>query len=211
MKFLFLRSQPVDVEFAVGGGRLADGNLDFHGRRRRLGARSGDWGWRWLENCGVRFWDTFCRTGGDRWGLRSDTANGLRNLFFQWAARTGLQGQCREARKDIEGRGERCGSRLRAKHGWKGVSGLAAGAGGDDVVNGLLEFFASALDALEIIAKGAGDGLFHSVGFRCHADMKGCFARFSPVLPLWRGGERASTGRGRGVSNWVMRSWKERC
>src|SRR5258708_5057652 len=61
----------------------------------------------------------------------------------------------------------RC-SGLGAKHRGKRVGGLAAGAGSNNVVDGLLKLLAGALNALEVVAQGASNGLFDRVGFRCH-------------------------------------------
>jgi len=65
---------------------------------------------------------------------------------------------------------------LRAKHGWKRVGGPAAGAGGDDVADGLMKLVGGALDALEILAESARDGLVNGarwIGVVWHACISG--------------------------------------
>jgi hypothetical protein len=52
---------------------------------------------------------------------------------------------------------------LRAQHGGKRVGGAAAGASGNDVADSLVQLVGGTLDALEILAQGAGDGLVNSV------------------------------------------------
>ena len=76
--------------------------------------------------------------------------------------------------------------------GGKALVGLAAGAGRDDIVDGLLQLHAGALNALEIIAKGAGNGLFDRVGFWWHT----CFEGFLPQFPRFA----ILGGRERGVN-----------
>jgi hypothetical protein len=153
-----------------------------------VGGRSGSL---WLRVAG----------GRARWSCRrlwSNAANGFGDFLFEWAARAGLQGHGCEAGKNFESSRERRGSGLGAKHGGKRIGRLAAGAGRDDVVDGLLKLVTGALNALEVVAESASDGLFNSVGFRCHSRYRGRFARYSPVLPLWGVGGGASTARGRG-------------
>ena len=200
MKLLFLRSQLVDVEFSAGDrGNFGNVELGFDrrmGRRRAL---------RWRRNllsgsssAGLR--NAGGRTNGSWRRFGSGMANGVGDSLFERATRPGLQGQGGKTRKNVESRGKRGGGSLCAKHGRERIGGFAARTGGHQVVDGLMELVAGALDALEVVAQGSGDGLFHSAGFRCHACSKGRFARFSPVLPFWGLGVGASTGWGLGVS-----------
>ena len=200
MKLLFLRSQLVDVEFGAGDrGNFGDVELGFDrrmGRRRAL---------RWRRNLlsgssGAGLGNAGGRTNGSRRRLRSGMANGVGDSLFERATRPGLQGQGCKARKHVESRGKRSGSSLRAKHGRERIGRFAARTGGNQVVDGLMELVAGALDALEVVAQGSGNGLFHGAGFGCHTCSKGRFARFSPVLPFWGVGAVASTGWGWGVS-----------
>src|SRR5215472_3646886 len=157
MKFLFLRSQLVDIEF---GGRdgLSLGSIEigFDGRWRNRRA------WRW-KGCQLRIGDARfgsrgagrgkagCRADRGRGRFKRNLADGFGDSFFERAAGAGRQSQSGETREDVEGGGKRSGSGLRAKHGREGVGGLAAGAGGDHVVDGLVEFVAGALDALKVV------------------------------------------------------------
>ena len=207
MKFLFLRSQLVDVEFAGGGG-CDFGDVEFGfdvSFGDRLDARSRS-GW----SGGARFWDTGSGTGRSRSRCRrfgSDAADGFRDFFFERAARAGLQRQGGETRENFESRGERSRCSLGAKHGRESVGGLAAGASRDDVVDGLLELVASALNALEVVPQSARDGLFDRVGFGCHTCLLGVLPDFLPFCHCggWRR-ERQPFGGG-GVTKRVMRSW----
>ena len=163
---MFLRSQLVDIE--VGGGNGADfGDVEFGldpglGHRFDTGRRSRSGSFRLRVAGGRARWRGWGR------GLGSDAADGFGDFVFERAAGAGLQGYGRETCENFEGGGERRGGSLGAKHGGKRIGRLAAGAGGDYIVDGLLEILAGALNALEVVAKGASNGLFDSVGFRCH-------------------------------------------
>ncbi len=195
---MFLRSQLVDVEVGFGDGthvgdvqfgfdvRLGDG---FDPRRGNLGRSRGG---------GLGFGIAGGRARRRCLRFRSDAADGFGDSVFERAARAGLHGHCGETCKNFEGRGERGCRGLGTKHWGKRVGGLAAGAGRYDVVDGLLKFVAGALNAFQVVAESASNGLFDGIGFRCHTLYWGRFARCSPVLPLWGAGGGASTGRGRG-------------
>jgi len=194
MKLLFLGSQLVDVEFGFRNG-TDFGDVDF-GLDPGLGNRFdtgtvGRSGGLWFRIAGGRS----CWRGG---GFGSDAAHSFGDFLFERAAGAGLEGHGRETCQNFESGGERRGGGLRAKHRGKRVCGLTAGAGSHDVVNGLLKLLAGALNALEVVAESASNGLFNGVGFRCHTLYWGRFARCSPVLPLWGAGAGASTARGRG-------------
>jgi hypothetical protein len=188
MKLLFLRSQLVDVEVGFGdGANVGDVELGFD-RGFGNGRGSGGFGFRKAGG----------RTSRRRGRFWSDAVDGFGDFLFERAARAGLHGHGGEAGKNFEGRGERGGGGLGAKHRGKRVGGPAAGAGGNNVVDGLLEFVTGALDALEVVAESTSNCLFDGIGFRCHTGYWGRFARCSPVLSLWGAEEGASTGRGGG-------------
>jgi len=164
MKLLFLRSQLVDIEFGVRNG-TDFGNVQlrfdvtFGNRLAARSVRRG--GGLWFRIAGGR--TRWCRGR-----LGSDAADCFSDLVFERASRAGLEGHGRETCENFESSGERrCGG-LGAEHRGKSVGWLAAGAGGDDVVDGLLKLLAGALNALEVVAKSASNGLFDRVGFRCH-------------------------------------------
>jgi hypothetical protein len=164
MKLLFLRSQLVDVEVGFRyGANFGDVQLGFD---LRLGNRF-DAGRR--NRCGG-LWFGMAGSGalGGRRRFGSDAADSFGDSVFERASRAGLEGHCRETCKDFESRGERGRRSLGAKHWWKRVSRFAAGAGGDYVVDGLLKFVAGALNALQVVAESASNGLFDGIGFRCH-------------------------------------------
>jgi hypothetical protein len=194
MQLLFLRSQLVDIEFAVrGAADFGDVELGFDAGfgswfDARCSGRSGGFGLRIAGG----------RARGRRRRFGSDAAHGFGDFVFKRASGAGLQRHGRKAGKNFESGGERRGGGLRAKHRGKSIGGLAAGAGRYDVVDGLLEFVTGALNALQIVAESASNGLFDDIWFRCHTLYWGRFARCSPVLPLWSAGGGASTGRGRG-------------
>jgi len=198
MKLLFLRSQLVDVEIGLGAGAdVGDVELGFDlglGNRFDATRRS-----RSCSGCG-RLWFGIAgsRTGWRCGRFGCDAVDGFGDFLFERTARAGLHGHGGEAGKNFEGRGERGCRGLGPKHGRKGVGGLAAGTGRNDVADGLLEFVTGALNALYVVAESASNGLFDGIGFRCHTRYWGRFARCSPVLPLWGAGGGASTGRGRG-------------
>ncbi len=75
---------------------------------------------------------------------------------------------------------------MRSEEGRERVAGLVAGAGGDYVVDGVMQFFRGALDTLKIIAERARDGLLDDAGFLCHTDFRGCFARNLPSCHFGR-------------------------
>ena len=133
----------------------------------------------------------------------SKRANGLGDFFLEGATRARLQCHGNEARQDFEGSGERGGGGLRAKHGRQGIGGAAAGTGGDDIVDGLVQRFAGALKALQVIAKRPGYGLFNRIGFGCHADF-GAFCPGFSYLSLWNGKGSASTVWGCGCAQCVL-------
>jgi hypothetical protein len=194
MKLLFLRSQLADVEVGLGDGAdLGDMKFRFNlglGDRFDAGSRR--------RSGGLGFRITGSRASGRMRRLGRNAADGFGDFLFERAAWAGLHGHGGKAGKNFEGCGERCGGGLRTKHRGKRVGGFAAGTGRYDVVDGLLEFVTGALDALEVVAESASDGLFDGIGFRCHTGYWGRFARCSPHLPLWGAGRGASTGRGRG-------------
>ena len=155
---MFLRSQLADVEIGFGNGAdVGDVELGFDlglVNRFDAGKRSRSW-----SGCGsFRLRIAGSRTSRRRGRFWCGASDGFRDSVFERASRAGLHGHCREACKDFEGRGERGCRGLGAKHGRKRVGGLAAGAGRYDVVDGLLEFFTGALNALQVVAKSASNG-----------------------------------------------------
>ena len=205
MKLLFLRSQLADVEVGFrDGADIGDvklgfdvgfGDLFYAARRRRS----------WGGGLGCRV--AGCRTSRRGRNFGSDAADGFGDFLFERAALAGLHGHGREACENFESGGERCGSGLGAKHRRKRIGGLAAGAGGDDVVYGLLKLFAGALNALEVVAESASNGLFDGIGFWCHTLYWGVLP---DVLPFCHcgvlAGERQREGGG-GVTKRMMRNW----
>jgi len=165
MKLLFLRSQLADVEVGLGNGAdIGDVKLGFDlglGNRFDAGrSRSG--------RGRLGFVIAGSRTSWRRGRFGCDAVDGFGDFLFERAARAGLHGHGGKAGKNFEGRGERGCRGLGAKHGRKRVGRLAAGAGRYDVVDGLLEFVTGALNALEVVAESASNGLFDGIGFRCH-------------------------------------------
>jgi hypothetical protein len=92
-------------------------------------------------------------------------AEGLGNFLLKRAARTGLQGQSDESGENLKCSGERGGGSLGAQHGREGVGRLAAGAGGDYVIDSLLKLLACALQTLQVVPEGTSDRLFDGVRF----------------------------------------------
>src|SRR4029077_2479273 len=133
----------------------------------------------------------------------SKRANGPGDFFLEGATRARLQCHGNEARQDFEGGGKRGGGGLRAKHGRQGIGGAAAGAGGDDIVDGLVQRFVVALKAFQVIAKRPGYGLFNRIGFGCHADF-GAFCPGFSYLSLGSGRGSASTVGGAGWPQGVL-------
>ena len=120
------------------------------------------------------------RSGG-LW--RGDGGRDAGHLGFKRRARAALHGGRHKAGHDIENGRDGSGGTLRAKHGWKRVGGPAAGAGGDDVADGLMKLVGGALNALEVLAEGASDGLVDStgrVGVVWHASSNGFSPRNRP-------------------------------
>src|SRR6266850_467583 len=76
------------------------------------------------------------------------------------------------------------------------VAGLVAGAGGNNVVDGVMQLFRRTLDALQIVPKRADDRLLYGAGFLCHTGFRGAFAHKFPVLAFWKVGGLESTGGG---------------
>ncbi len=94
---------------------------------------------------------------------RGDGTGDARHLGLKGRARAALDGGGYKAGHDIEHGGDGGGSGLGAKHSGERVGGAAAGAGGHDVADGLVQLVGGTLDALEILAQGAGDGLVDGV------------------------------------------------
>src|SRR5215469_5348702 len=98
--------------------------------------------------------------GGTNWGGRGfgrDNPDRLSDLLLERTARAGLHGHRDEARKNFESSRERGGRGLGAQQGRQSIRWFAARAGGNDVVDGLLEFVAIALNALEVVAERASN------------------------------------------------------
>jgi hypothetical protein len=91
-------------------------------------------------------------------------------------ARAALHGRGHEAGHDIESGGDGRSGSLRSKHRGQRIGRSAAGASGDDVADSLMKFVASALNALEVLAKRASNGLIDGagrVGVLWHANIDG--------------------------------------
>jgi len=88
-----------------------------------------------------------------------------------------LKRQGNKSRQNFQ-RGSESGSRsLRTKQGGQRIRRFVAGAGGDDIVKGMMKFARSALDALEVVAKRSRDGLLNSIRFLCHTSFRRQFPR----------------------------------
>lgn len=81
---------------------------------------------------------------------------------------------------------------MRAKQRRERIGGPVAGAGRYQIVYGVVQLIGSALKALQVVAKGARDGLLHGVGLLCHIVFGDVRAQ-NPVLALWKLGGFQST------------------
>ncbi len=79
-------------------------------------------------------------------------ANGLGDFVFERRARGRIQRQSDEAREDFERGSQSGGAGLSAEHRGQGVGWTAAGAGGDNIIDGLIQLVTGALNAFKIVA-----------------------------------------------------------
>ncbi len=70
-----------------------------------------------------------------------------------------MKSDSNKSRKDFQGGSNRSRSGLRAQHRRQRVGGLAAGAGGNHVVNGLIQLVSGSLDALQVVANRSRNSL----------------------------------------------------
>ena len=174
VELLLFRREAVDVEFFfewLSGGRGERWFVLETFGERRLGRQLAH------RRSGAR------RSLALRWHgcWRRASTGDSRHLRFKWGTRASLDGRRNKASHDIKHGRNRGGGTLRAKHSGKRVGGTAAGASGNDIAYSLVQFVGGALDAFEILAQGAGDGLVDGVGgigIVWHAAFVGRFARF---------------------------------
>jgi hypothetical protein len=114
----------------------------------------------------LRSWNIGNWADGGRGSFGRLKSDGLGDGFLERATRARLKRKGDETSEDLQSGGERCGGSLGTDERRQGVRWFGARTGGDDVVDGLLQFNARALDTREIVAESTGDGLFDGVGFR---------------------------------------------
>jgi hypothetical protein len=193
VQFLFLSGKVVDVkvsgEFAgfFGAGRDGDGfQLDGGMDKGRWGwgmvlrcRTGGHWGW----NCGRWAYGFGCCG----WRFDGDGRSQARDFGFERRTLRRLKGYRDESRKNFQRSVEGGGSGLCAQEWREGVRRPVAGARGDHVVDGMVHLVCGTLQALEVIAEGARDGLFNGCGFLCHTYLTGLLAEKAPFCHCGRG------------------------
>src|SRR5579885_1984747 len=108
------------------------------------------------------------RDGFGRGDERRRGGNEAGKLCFQRRARADLEGGGNETSQYIQRGRERSRGGLGAEHGRQRVGWLIAAAGGYHVVDGVVQVVGGNLNAFEILAQCARDGLLDSVGFLWH-------------------------------------------
>jgi len=119
---------------------------------------------------------------GARGRFTGHSADQIRDMRFERRAGARLHGYGDESRKNFQRSSERGCRGLRPEQRGKRIRGLVAAAGGHNVVDRVMQFVRTALNALEVIPKRTGNGLFDGAGFWCHTGLRVLLLINSPSL-----------------------------